>query len=148
MAQEWLTIARLTNAQWFAVSLFEDVIELPDRLARERGKGAFAPGSPARYHVPMSPLVLGSAAIAAVRAHPGPTRRWAIAGAVLTGASAALTGVLIRTVNVPLLEDRAEPERRPRLVARWHRVNKTRLVLLLCAAAAFHRSARAETSAR
>lgn len=148
VSRGWLKIARLANAQWFAVSLFEDVIELPDRLAREPGRGAFAPGSPARYHVPMSPLVLGSAALAACRARSGPARRWAVAGAVSTGASAALTGFLIGTVNVPLLEDRADPEQRPRLVARWHRVNKARLVLLVCAGIAFHRTAQAEESTR
>lgn len=148
MSQGWLTIARLANAQWFAVSLFEDVIKLPDRLAREHGEGAFAAGSPARYHVPMAPLILGSAAVAAARARPGLARRWAVTGAVLTGLSGALTGLLIGTVNVPLLEDTAAAEQRPRLVTRWHRVNKARLVLLLCAGVAFYKSARTETTVR
>lgn len=142
MATEWLTIARLANAQWLAVSIFEHVIRLPERLAREPGVGVFGGGSPARYHVPMAPFVLGSAAVAAAAAEPRPFRGWAGAGAGLTGAAAALTGFLIATVNVPLLEGSALPGQRAALTARWHRVNGVRLVLLAGAGIAFHMAAR------
>lgn len=56
-----LNLARLTNAQWLAVSLFEDVIDLPGRIAEQPAGTAFGHGSPARYHVPAAVPTIGSA---------------------------------------------------------------------------------------
>lgn len=141
MTRNWLLLARLSNAQWLAVSIFEHVIRLPERLARDPNGGVLAQGSPARYHIPTAPLVLGSAVLSAATAHTEPARRWARAGAGFTGAAAVLTGFLITTVNVPLLEGTASSEQRARLTARWHRVNWARLVLIASAGLAFHKAA-------
>nr|WP_307832108.1 anthrone oxygenase family protein [Prauserella cavernicola] len=134
-------MARLTNAQWFAVSVFEAVIDLPGRISREPGSGAFGEGSPARYHVPTAPLILGAAVGAAVTA-PASERTPLVVSAACTGVSAAVTVHLVRTVNVPLLTGAAPERSRQGLIDRWHALNKVRLVLLAGAGVALEVAAR------
>jgi hypothetical protein len=146
MRNHWLTAARLTNAQWLAVSVFEDVIDLPGRISQGPAHGPLGHGSPARYHLPMAPLVLGSVIGAVVSAPTRRARRPILAGAACTGASLVLTGVLIRTVNIPLLEGGVDRQRSAELVARWHALNKVRVALLSLGALAFETAASQKTA--
>lgn len=137
-----LELARLTNAQWVAVSLFEDVIDLPGRVARESSGSAFGPGSPARYHVIAGVPTIGSMIIA-YATNPDPGRRRPLGLALIgTLAAAGLTGVLVRTVNVPLITGPSDGESSERLVRRWHGLNKLRLGLLAGVGIALDRAAR------
>ncbi|BBF99806.1 MULTISPECIES: anthrone oxygenase family protein [Pseudonocardia] len=153
-----LALARLTHVQWFAVNLYEAVVRIPERLAdehdrtdRPRGRGPLRRGSPARYHVPAIPLVLGSA-VAAVATGPRSTgaRRATVTAAGSSLAATVLTGYLVRTVNLRLLDDGGPitPDERDRLLARWDAVNGVRLVLLAVATAGFEYAARSGPETR
>lgn len=122
-------VARLTAVQWLAVSAFEDVINLPERIAAQPAGSTFGAGSPARYHVPAAVPTLLSAVVSTAAA-PQDRRRSRALALAGTALSAALTAHLIRTVNVPLLRGSASDDERTRLAAQWHRVNKIRLLAL------------------
>lgn len=135
-----MTLARLSHTQWFFVNLYEAVVRMPDRLAEQHDsptrparRGPLGRGSPARYHVPAVPIVLGSAlAAAATTTRRGPGQNAAVVAAASSMCATALSGYLIRTVNLRLFDDGppiAEDERH-RLVTRWHAVNRARLALL------------------
>ena len=142
-----LTVARVAHVQWFFVTLYEAVVRMPDRLVDEHDSGRrstpFAPGSPARYHLPIAPVVVGSALTALVDARRNDRDRAALTVAATSSVcGAALTGYLVRTVNLRMLT--AGPpigaDERGELVRRWHRVNRARLVLLAVAAVALERA--------
>ncbi|GAA1397251.1 hypothetical protein GCM10009613_49620 [Pseudonocardia kongjuensis] len=149
-----LALARLTHAQWLAVNLYEAVVRMPERLADEHdradrppGRGPLRRGSPAHYHVPAIPLVLGSA-VAAAGTGPGSpgARRAALVAAGSSLVATVLSGYLVRTVNLRLLGDGPPiaADERERLLARWDKVNGVRLVLLAVATAGFEYAGRAD----
>ncbi|MEV1292737.1 DUF1772 domain-containing protein [Pseudonocardia sp. NPDC049635] len=132
---------------------------MPDRLADEHdspnrrpaSRGPLAHGSPARYHIPSALMVLscalGSAALATRR---GAGQRATAVAAASSLCATALSGYIIRTVNLRLLDDGspiAEDERL-RLVSRWHRLNRARLALLAVATVGFEYASWSERSAR
>lgn len=128
----WHFAAQVTNAQWAAVSVFEAVIDLPDRLATSPATGTFGKGSPARYHVPMAPLVLGSAIGEVVSNwRTQNTRAPLLAAFGCTAASGALTAYLVRAVNLPLLHGQATGAETQQLTRRWHAGNRARVPLIL-----------------
>ena len=142
----WLVVARVSHAQWFFVNLYEAVVRMPDRLAdhhdspgRSSRGGPLAPGSPARYHLPAAPIVTGSALAvlsAGARRDGGAPAR--VVAAASSMAATALTGYLVRTVNLRLLDDGPPigTDERQQLVDRWHHVNRIRLGLLAMATVA------------
>jgi hypothetical protein len=146
-----LTIARVSHMQWFFVNLYEAVVGMPGRLADEHDSGSrpphrgpLAPGSPARYHVPAAPVVAGSSLAALVTGlrHDGDRPALAVAAGSSLVAT-ALTGYLVRTVNLRLLDD-GPPiggDERQQLLDRWHGVNRLRLALLAVASIALERAA-------
>lgn len=147
-----LTLARLSHAQWFFVNLYEAVVRMPTRLAaqhddphRPASRGPLGRGSPARYHVPAAPVVLGSAIGAVVTTRrAGDGRRATAVAAASSLCATALTGYLVRTVNLRLFDDGApiEEDELRRLVGRWHAVNRIRLALLAAATLGFEHAAR------
>lgn len=145
-----LTVARAGLLQWFAVNLYEAVVRMPERLATEQAhpdrtphRGPLSPGSPARFHLPAAPLVLGSSVAALVTGlRDGRNTPALVVGAASTAVAVGLTGVLVRTVNLRLLDDGppiGEDERRA-LVRRWHAVNRVRLVAIAAGFAALTRA--------
>jgi hypothetical protein len=94
--------------------------------------GVFAWGSPARYYLPVAPVIVGSViALAGTERTPE-----AAVAATCAVAGAALTGPLVRGVVLDLLHGRGGPDDRDGMVKTWHRVNRVRLALVGAAAAA------------
>ncbi|WP_232667149.1 anthrone oxygenase family protein [Pseudonocardia sp. TRM90224] len=139
-----LTIARAANAHWFFGNLYEELVRMPDRLADEHDSGRARLPSPVRYYVPALPALVGGAVAAAVTGRRGPARGALATAAVSTVAGVGLTGFVVRTVIFRLIDDGPplEQAERERLITRWHRVNRVRLVLAAVAAIAYDRAAR------
>ncbi|MHA6621864.1 anthrone oxygenase family protein [Pseudonocardia sp. DLS-67] len=135
------TAAELGLAHWFFGNLYEEVVRMPARIADQPPTGgAFAPGSPVRYYVPAAPVTLATTlACVATGWHRRADRPALTAAALLTATGAVLTGHLVRSVNLPLLDAArrpADPAERRRLVGHWHRVNRVRLVAVAAAVVA------------
>ena len=134
----WLRRAVRTGiAHWGFGNLYEEVVRMPERIAeRPSPSGSpLGPGEPARYYLPAGPVTVVAAVADAVRARrEGDLRPAVTAGALV--AAAGIGGYLVRTVNVPLVSGTAPPGERAAMVARWHRLNRVRLVLLAVAAVA------------
>jgi hypothetical protein len=132
-------VARLGLMAWFFGNLYEGAVGMPQLLAyarHERPPGLLTSGSPVRYYALVAPVALGANAVTLVHDWRSGRGRPLVAATMgcLLGA-VALTGYLIRTVNLPLLrtdEPLTELERR-QLAAHWHEVNAARLVLLAAA---------------
>ena len=124
-------------AYWFFGNLYEEVVDVPALVAASPPGRVLAKGSPARYHLPVAPVTVGSVmALAATE-----RTRSTVAAAVFATAGAALTGPLVRTVTLDLLTGRTtDPVERARMVRTWHRVNQVRLALVGAAAVALARS--------
>ena len=145
-----LAVARVAHLQWFFVNLYEAVVRMPERLADARAdpawpSGVWASGSPARYHIPAAPVVLGSTVAALVDGlRHGGDRPALLTASACSLSGVALTGYLVRTVNLKLLDGDAPvgPDERRALVDRWHRVNGVRLVALAAGSIALARAAR------
>ncbi|WP_433560243.1 anthrone oxygenase family protein [Pseudonocardia xinjiangensis] len=131
---------------------------MPDRLADQHDSanrpprgGPFGWGSPARYHVPAAPVVAGSALSALATARRRRDGQRAIGVAVASSLSAtALTGYIIRTVNLRLFDDGPPiaADERQRLITRWHALNRVRLALLAIATLGFEHAAWSRRSPR
>ena len=127
------TVARTTLAHWFFGNLYEEVVGVPAKVAADPPGGVLAPGSPARYFLPLAPLTVGSVVALAATERSRP----ALVAAACTVAGAALTGRLVTTVTIDLVEGTVtDPAERARLVATWHRGNRIRLALVGAAAIA------------
>lgn len=141
------TVARLGIRAWFFGNLYETVVGTPQLLADARGRrrGLLGVGSPVRYYLPLAPLAFGATGMTLVRGwRAGGDRRAVAAAAVGMTSAAALSGYLIRSVNLPLLtgdEPLTDSDRR-RLVTTWHLVNGLRLGTLVLAMASLSRIAR------
>lgn len=141
----WSAAARLGQAAWFFGNLYEGLVGVPQLLAAarpERPAGLLAAGSPVRYYAPVAMLALGPTGVSLLEGwRSGADRRLITATATCVGSTLALSGYLIRTVNIPLLagnEPLSEADRH-KLIARWHRGNAVRLIALGGATAAFSR---------
>ncbi len=135
--RSWLAGAVRTGiAHWGFGNLYEEVVRMPERIAeRPSPSGSpFGPGEPARYYVPAGPLTIVAAVVDAAAAHRDGNPRPAVTAGALVAAG-GIGGYLIRTVNVPLVSGTAPGHDRAAMVARWHRWNRIRLVLLGVAAA-------------
>jgi len=136
------TLARAGQAHWFFGNLYEAVVHMPERL--DSDERPFAAGSPVRYYLPAAPITLGATLATVVRGWRRDSDRPALAVAgACSVAGAALTGHLVRSVNLRLLGDEPlDPTERARLIRHWHRVNRVRLLLADSALAALERAAR------
>lgn len=135
----FLTIAQLGYAHWLFGNLYEAVVKVPERIAKDYEPGeedrrlasVVGPGSPLRYYLPGIPIVIG-ATVCAVLA--GWSRRderpWfaSLAATALSGIVA--TAWLARTVNVKLFiaGQALTPAKQDRLLRIWYRVNVFRLL--------------------
>lgn len=128
-------VATVGLAAWFFGNVYEGAVGLPQLLVwarRDRPAGLLAVGSPVRYFAPLAPPVLASTGISLAQDWRVGEDRGVVAArtACLLGAL-ALSGYLIRTVNVPLLAGRSPGALDgTELSARWHQVNAARVVLV------------------
>jgi hypothetical protein len=114
----------------------------------QRPPRLLGPGSPVRYHGPMTPLTLAATAATLIdHWRRAGSKTMIAATAVATGSAAAMTGYLVRTVNLPLLHDDLpiSAHERHRLIRIWHHTNAIRLVALAAASLAMRRTARANS---
>jgi hypothetical protein len=142
----WPARAEVAQASWFFANLYEAVVDVPRLLLdarHQRRPGLMRPGSPLRYYAPVGPLTIATTSIALVDSwRAGGNRRLIALAAVNTAAAAALTGYLVRTVNLQLLSGSApvpDGERR-RMLATWHGANAVRLAAVASAWFALRRA--------
>jgi Domain of unknown function (DUF1772) len=141
-----LRAAGVAQASWLFANLYEAVVGMPQLLLdarHQRRPGLMSAGSPLRYYAPVGPLTVATTAVALVDSwRAGGDRRMIALAATSTGAAFALTGYLVRAVNLKLLSDSAplpDSERR-QIVATWHRANGVRLVAVAGAWLALRRA--------
>ena len=134
-----LSIAQLGYAHWFFGNLYEAVVRVPERLAKDYEPGkddrrlatVFSSRSPVRYYVPGIPVVIGatlSAVLAGWRRRKD--RPWLAALAVSALSGFIATTWLVRSVNLKLFiaGQPSTPTDRARLLRIWYRVNALRLL--------------------
>jgi uncharacterized membrane protein YeiB len=143
----WAVVAWLGHVHWFAGNLYEAMVDMPQLLAdaqSNRKPGILAAGSPVRYYALAAPATLAATVATLIGIwRSGGDRSAIITAAASTASATALTGYLIKTVNVELLRDGTPPgpaEQR-RLVSTWHRVNLVRLLLVAVSAGVLRRAA-------
>jgi len=123
------------------------VVRVPDRLADEHGVrpgGLLRRGSPVRYYIPAAPVTLASTLTAAVALRDEARRAEVLTAAACSTTGAALTAYLVATVIRRLLDDGPPigAQERSRLLGRWYRVNRVRLLLTAVASVALERASR------
>jgi hypothetical protein len=132
------TVAQLGFAHGFFGNVYEATTKVPHRIAGDgtddaRMPSLFGPGSPVRYYLPGVPVTIGSTlgALVAGWEHPR-NRRWLAAAAVSATSAGALTGYLVRAVNVKLFVagHPLTSTERDRLLRIWYRMNAVRIVAL------------------
>jgi Domain of unknown function (DUF1772) len=144
----WPAAASLGQVSWFFGNLYEAVVDMPQLLLdarQQRRPGLMRAGSPLRYYAPAAPLTIAATTATLIDSwRSGGDRSMIVAAAVNTAAAVALTGYLVRTVNVRLLSgamplDSAE---RRRMIRIWHRTNGLRLTAVAGAWFTLRRAAR------
>ena len=134
------TIGQLACAHGFFGNLYEAIVRVPDRLSAgydlsdgdQRQPSLFSQGSPVRYYLPSVPIGVGSTFAALLTRRDRHDRRWLGAAAAGLVVSSALTGYLIRNVNIKLFVA-GHPitgSERDRLLRTWYRLNTIRIVAL------------------
>ncbi|MBW0014039.1 hypothetical protein [Mycobacterium sp.] len=139
-----LGLAELGYAHWLFGNIYEAAVRMPERLAGEPHTGSvLGPGSPLRYYAPLAPVTLATTA-AAVRTgwDIGGARRWLALMAAGSTVGVALSGYLIRTVNLPVMfaADPPPPAQRDALIRTWYVLNGVRIVATGAALFAAHRA--------
>lgn len=129
-------VAKIGLAAWFFGNVYEGAVGLPQLLAYaqpERPPGLLTAGSPVRYFAPVAPAALVSTGISLVEGwRAGEDRRILAARATSIIGALALTGYLIRSVNVPLLKA-GKPLtdlEKTYLCGRWQQANAVRVALV------------------
>ncbi|MCV7089871.1 DUF1772 domain-containing protein [Mycobacterium interjectum] len=140
-------------------NIYEAVVKIPERLASAprdaasagggRGSaGMLGPGSPLRYYAPVAPITLATtaAAVGTGWATRG-ARPWLAVTAGCSVAGLAITGYLVKTVNLTVMFAATPPppaEREAR-IGTWYRLNRFRIAAAAGALFAAHRADRALT---
>lgn len=148
-----LDLAQLAYAQWFFGNVYEAVVKIPDRLSAElpdsapgthgRSRSILGPGSPVRYYLPAPPVAVVSTVGAVVNGVGNPrSRRWLTVSAGCGVAGAALTGYVVRKVNLKLFfgAEPPPPAERDELLRTWYRVNVLRAAAVAGAMFAIQRA--------
>jgi hypothetical protein len=151
--RSWAVIAHAGHIHWFLGNLYEAMVDMPQLIADaqpNRQPGILAAGSPLRYYAPAAPVTLTATAATLIgNWRSGGDRRLIITAAASTASAAALTGYLVKTVNLRLLRDgtRLDPAGCRVLVRTWHRANLVRLLAVAISAQALHRAGQPADSA-
>lgn len=135
------TIGQLACAHGFFANLYEAIVRVPHLLSADydaidgdqRLPSLFSQGSPVRYFLPGVPILVGSTLAALLTRRRDPhERRWLRAAAAALVVSSALTGYVIRNVNIKLFVagHAITASERERLLRTWYRLNMIRVVAL------------------
>jgi hypothetical protein len=144
----WAAAANLGQLSWFFGNLYEATVDVPRLLLdaqEQRRPGFMTPGSPLRYYAPVAPLTIAVTTAALIDAwRAGGDRRMVVAATLNMAVAVALTGYLVRTVNVRMLSSATPPEssERQRMIKTWHRANGVRLTAVAGALFTLRRAAR------
>jgi hypothetical protein len=144
----WAAAANVGQLSWFFGNLYEAAVDVPRLLLdaqQQRRPGLLTPGSPLRYYAPVAPLTITATTAALIGIwRAGGDRRMVVAATVNTAVAVALTGYLVRTVNIRLLSSATPPDssERERMVRTWHRANNVRLTAVAGAMVTLRRAAR------
>ena len=147
-----LDLAQLGHAQWFFGNVYEAVVKIPELLsdsahATDRpARSVLGPGSPVRYYLPAVPVALAGTLGALINGLDSPTgRRWLAVSTGCFASGAALTGYLVRTVNLKLFfaAEPPPPAERDALLRTWYRLNVLRTAAAGGAVLASHRAKQA-----
>jgi hypothetical protein len=137
-----LDLTQLGYAQWFFGNVYEAVVRVPDRLSDPaqasdaHARSVLGPGSPVRYYLPALPVTVVSTIGAIINGRGNPrSRRWLTVSAGCGAAGTALTGYVVRTVNLKLFFAAEPPPaaERDALLRTWYRVNVLRAAAVGCA---------------
>ena len=126
-----LDIAKLGYAQWLFGNIYEGVVKIPERLATDPNRTAvLGPGSPLRYYAPVLPVTVATTAAALITGWGVEgARRWLAMTAGCSISGLAITGYLVRRVNLKVMfASRPPPQaQRDALIDLWHRLNLVRI---------------------
>jgi hypothetical protein len=152
-----LDLAQLGIAQWLFGNVYEAVVRIPERLSARNSdapgthgsalpRSVLGRGSPVRYYAPAAPITAATILTALVLSRQTRSiRRWlgTAAGCMILGS--AITGYLVRTVNLKLFfgSEPVPAAERDALIRRWYRLNVLRTVATGAALFAAHRARQA-----
>jgi hypothetical protein len=130
-----LDLAQLGHAQWFFGNVYEAVVKVPELLSDsaqatdQPARSVLGPGSPVRYYLPAVPVALAGTLGAVINGLDSPGgRRWLAVSTGCFACGAALTGYLVRKVNLNLFfgAEPPPPAERDALLRTWYRLNVLR----------------------
>lgn len=131
VAARALGLARWGHAQWFFGNLYEAIVRVPDHLATHTGPTSPAGrGSPVRYYALATPATLPALAVGVVAGwRDRGSRPWLVTAAACSVAGFALTGYLVRNVNLRLFfgDTELSATERDDLLRTWYRINGARM---------------------
>jgi hypothetical protein len=139
-----LDIAKLGYAQWLFGNIYESVVKIPERLATDPNRtSVLGPGSPLRYYAPVLPVTVATTAAAFITGWGiEGARRWLAMTAGCSISGLAITGYLVRRVNLKVMFAASPPPEAERdaLIDLWHRLNLVRIAAVTGAWFAAHRT--------
>ena len=144
----WAAVASLGQLHWFFGNVYEAAVDMPQLLADahpNRAPRLLGSGSPLRYYLPAAPVTLVATVAALIDSwRRGGDRRVIATAAASTAGAGALTGYLVKAVNLRLLhsEKPLSATESRKLVRTWHRGNLVRLTFLGVAGWALRQSRR------
>jgi hypothetical protein len=98
-----------------------------------------------RYYAPVAPITIAATTATLIDSwRSGGDRRMIVAATVSTTTAIAVTGYLVRAVNVPMLSGAmpVDSSERRRTIRTWHRVNGARMAAVAGAWYTLRRAAR------
>ncbi len=134
-----LALCQLGYAHWFFGNLYEAVVRIPDRLAKDYEPGVedrrlpsvLSLGSPLRYYLPGIPVVIGatlSALVAGWRSRDNRLLLGAAAVSAFSGVAATIYQVSAVNLKLFVAGQAVTPPEQDRLLRVWYRVNAFRLL--------------------
>ena len=139
----WAVVALAGQLAWMGGNLYEGVVGVPELLSdahEKRAPGLLRTGSPVRFYAPLAPLVLGATGVTLVKGwQVDDNKRLIVAAAASNAVALALSGYLIREVNLPLLRSADSLPTSGRLIRIWHRTNAVRLIAIISSVMALSR---------
>jgi hypothetical protein len=126
-----LDIAKLGYAQWLFGNIYEGIVKIPERLATDPNRpSVLGSGSPLRYYAPVLPVTVATTAAALITGWGiEGARRWLAMTAGCSISGLAITGYLVRRVNLKVMFAATPPPQpeRDALIDLWYRLNLVRI---------------------
>jgi hypothetical protein len=139
-----LSLAKLGYAHWLFGNIYEAVVKIPERIATEpTPPSVLGAGSPVRYYAPGVPITLTTTAGALIAGWGiEGARRWLAMAAGCWISGLAITGYLVRRVNLKVMFAAKPPPKAERdaLIEVWYRLNLVRIAAASAALFAAYRA--------